>query len=117
MFLLVSFCPLLRSVPGLVSVIRPLYCGTLHVCLSFSAGFGVVLAYFVMPTPLAQSQDLVWESGHLFVAQDKSVLRVLFFFVPPIPPSSRTGGDLGILPIPTVVQDCVNSCEFSFSEI
>ena len=54
-----------RSVPGLVWVLRPLYCSKGHV---FGVLYWVVLAYFVLLTPPAQWRVVVWVIGATQVA-------------------------------------------------
>ena len=56
-------------------------------CSEFGAGFGVVLAYFVLPTPPAQYR-IVWVIEPFIYGTGQSFFRV-FFFVVPIPPRSE----------------------------
>ena len=59
-FLLVSSCPPPRSVPGLVWVIRPLYCGTKHAFEVFGLGLGWFLRFFDLPTPQLSPGPWSW---------------------------------------------------------
>ena len=78
------------------------------------AGFGVVLACFVLPTPPAQCLAVVWAIGPLNCGTGLSFFRVLFFLVLPVLSPLGVGDDLGILATPAVAQDCVASCFIFF---
>ena len=115
-FLLVSSCPPspLSTGSGLGNQAALLWHRTRF--LSFCAGLGVVLAYFVLPTPprsvpgcgLVNRANQLWHRTVVF--------SFCFLFRPADPPPLGAGGDLGILATPAVAQDCVTSC-FLFSVV
>ena len=82
--------------------------------LGFWTGFGVVPAYFVLPTSPAQYRAVVW-GNRVIQLWDRTVsFTCVRFFRPADPPPPGARGDLGILVTSPVAQDCVPSC-FLFS--
>ena len=75
----------------------------------------MVIACFVLPTPSAQYRPVAWVIGPLIVAQYSRFY--CSFFLPAVPPSLGTGGDLSILATPTVAQDCVTLCALILGDL
>ena len=123
MFLLIPSCrPPPRSVPGLVWVIRSLYCCTRNAFWVLGLGLGLFLPFFpfffVLPTPPAQSQAVVWVIGPLKCDTGLSVFHVRLFVVLPTPFPTGPGAicPRGIFTNPTVAQDRLIFL-FSFSVV